>query len=170
MNLKGKGREKKRDRTSSKEEVSIIVEGAGKDDMAVDETESKLIAASTSNSITNTNESPSKSRKLDSSTATKSPPRYLIDPLSLFSEPLDHVVSLHSGMTTPGGLASSSTFTNSSLHLAGGGGIGGDKLTLGLGEVAGAYNEMQINQLALKANGMKNWRGGLKRLGRLGLI
>lgn len=167
MNLKGKGREKKRDRTSSKDEVTIVVEGSDKDAMVVDEIEGKPITTVTTS--TTLNESPSKSRKLDSNSNIKSPPRYLIDPLSLFSEPLDHIVSLHSGMTTPGGVASSSSFTANSVHLAGGG-IGGDKLTLGLGEVTGAYNEMQINQMALRANGMKNWRGGLKRVGRLGLI
>jgi transcription initiation protein SPT3 len=94
----------------------------------------------------------------------KSPPRRLVDPISLFSEPLNEAPP--SGWNTPGGqlvVATGGDQRSVTLPATPGGN------TLDVQDVHGGYVGMQRDQSALKASGMRNWRGGLKRV-RMGFI
>ncbi|KAI5477816.1 hypothetical protein MNV49_005900 [Pseudohyphozyma bogoriensis] len=102
------------------------------------------------------NASPTKkSRKSEPAQASpKSPPRVLIAPTSLFSEPLEPILA--SGTTTPTGRVSTGGFSRDGM-------VQGPQPPIQLQDVMGGYLGMQQGQSSLKANGMRNWRGGLRR-------
>lgn len=150
---KGKGREKKRAADDAAE-----AEGEKDDPMSTP-------AETTSSSRTTRegSQAAKKGRKGDPNAPPRSPPRHLLEPTSLFSEP--PMGFLPSGMTTPGGQL---------VTIAGAGNMSAmdgapEKESLGVQDVNGGYVAMQQGQASLKSSGMRNWRGGLKRV-RVGFI
>ncbi|KAK4705001.1 transcription initiation protein SPT3, partial [Phenoliferia sp. Uapishka_3] len=123
----------------------------------------RSLAQSTSSALKRARDQPTPSKTSSPSTtsnvdtpasktrAAPSPPRLLIEPTSLFSQALEEP---QSALNTPAA-------TESGVQVLG---AGTADTPLQLGEVNGGYVRETEGRAALKANGMRNWRGGVKRI------
>lgn len=165
--VKGKGREKKRGTEKSGEgEVSPTAEPTSNSTTTNLPSTSYPAAPPTKRTKYTTAPSPLPPR---------SPARRLVEPLSLFSTPIDGLISPHpqgpdggalsSGLTTPGGQtfpSSQAVQTGQTMVL----GAVPNRVSLQLEDVVGGYEGIQMGGEGKgKGKGMKNWGKGRGRAG-----
>lgn len=147
-----------------------VGEGKGEEDEAATMDVDKPIGSTTPASV----DTPStkKARKTPTSTtggapndtsapSPRSPPRPLLPPTSLFSEPLP-VPTANTAPTSTSTPAPESLVQNLVGEVLGAQEKGAPLL---LHEVSAGFVSLQQGKASLKASGMRNWRGGVSRLG-----